>query len=88
DRVVMSFNSCGHCPSCQHEAPTYCYEFMSYNWGVPARMGRQPSWLTTSRCMPTSSASPVSPPMRLPIKEMSSVSLTGLRISRWNASLR
>lgn len=37
DRVVMSFNSCGHCPSCAVEAPTYCYEFFAHNWsGVRA----------------------------------------------------
>lgn len=32
DRVVMSFNSCGHCPSCDIEAPTYCYNFFPNNW--------------------------------------------------------
>jgi len=32
DRVVMSFNSCGHCPSCDNDLPTYCYEFNKYNW--------------------------------------------------------
>jgi len=32
DRVVMSFNSCGHCPSCAAEAPTYCYNFFPNNW--------------------------------------------------------
>ena len=32
DRVVMSFNSCGHCPSCTADAPTYCYEFLQQNW--------------------------------------------------------
>lgn len=32
DRVVMSFNSCGHCPSCDNNTPTYCYEFNRYNW--------------------------------------------------------
>lgn len=32
DRVVMSFNSCGHCPSCAAEAPTYCYNFFPHNW--------------------------------------------------------
>jgi aryl-alcohol dehydrogenase len=30
--VVMSFNSCGHCPSCDVEAPTYCYNFFPHNW--------------------------------------------------------
>jgi len=32
DRVVMSFNSCGACPSCDDAAPTYCYNFLPYNW--------------------------------------------------------
>ena len=32
DRVVMSFNSCGSCPSCAVDAPTYCYEFYPNNW--------------------------------------------------------
>ncbi len=32
DRVIMSFNSCGTCPSCAVDAPTYCYNFFPYNW--------------------------------------------------------
>jgi aryl-alcohol dehydrogenase len=32
DRVVMSFNSCGDCPSCAVDAPTYCYNFFPHNW--------------------------------------------------------
>jgi aryl-alcohol dehydrogenase len=32
DRVVMSFNSCGRCPSCGDDAPTYCYNFFPHNW--------------------------------------------------------
>ncbi|MEN7538674.1 NAD(P)-dependent alcohol dehydrogenase [Aurantiacibacter flavus] len=32
DRVVMSFNSCGTCPSCEVDAPTYCYNFFPHNW--------------------------------------------------------
>ncbi|TKD50364.1 NAD(P)-dependent alcohol dehydrogenase [Sphingomonas baiyangensis] len=32
DRVVMSFNSCGECPSCDADAPTYCYNFFPHNW--------------------------------------------------------
>lgn len=32
DRVVMSFNSCGACPSCDIDAPTYCYNFFPENW--------------------------------------------------------
>jgi len=32
DRVVISFNSCGTCPTCEAEAPTYCYNFFPHNW--------------------------------------------------------
>lgn len=32
DHVVMSFNSCGACPSCVDGAETYCYEFFAYNF--------------------------------------------------------
>jgi len=32
DRVIMSFNSCGHCPSCDIDKPTYCYNFVPENW--------------------------------------------------------
>lgn len=32
DRVIMSFNSCGHCPNCDDDAPTYCHDFLVQNW--------------------------------------------------------
>jgi len=32
DRVVMSFNSCGLCVNCDNDLPTYCYDFINYNW--------------------------------------------------------
>lgn len=32
DRVIMSFNSCGDCPSCAVDAPTYCYNFFPHNF--------------------------------------------------------
>lgn len=32
DRVMMSFNSCGECPNCSVNSPTYCYQFFPYNW--------------------------------------------------------
>lgn len=32
DRVVMSFNSCGRCPSCHDHAPAYCHEFFPRNF--------------------------------------------------------
>jgi aryl-alcohol dehydrogenase len=49
DRVIMSFNSCGACPSCADQAPTYCYNFFPHNWlgkradGTPSvSLGGQP----------------------------------------------
>lgn len=32
DHVVMTFNSCGACVSCEHHAPTYCHEFFPRNF--------------------------------------------------------
>ncbi|MDD3798610.1 MAG: NAD(P)-dependent alcohol dehydrogenase [Novosphingobium sp.] len=31
DHVVISFNSCGHCPSCAEGAPSYCHAFFPLN---------------------------------------------------------
>ncbi|WP_027520568.1 NAD(P)-dependent alcohol dehydrogenase [Bradyrhizobium sp. Ec3.3] len=33
DRVILSGDSCGHCPSCQDSLPCYCYEFFPRNFG-------------------------------------------------------
>lgn len=32
DHVVMTFNSCGHCHSCNDNAATYCHEFFPRNF--------------------------------------------------------
>lgn len=32
DHVVMSFNSCGACPSCAEQEPAYCHEFFPRNF--------------------------------------------------------
>ncbi|MGX7896572.1 NAD(P)-dependent alcohol dehydrogenase [Tsuneonella sp. HG222] len=32
DRVIVSFNSCGECPNCAVDAPTYCYNFGPHNF--------------------------------------------------------
>jgi aryl-alcohol dehydrogenase len=32
DHVVMSFNSCGGCPSCREHEPAYCHEFFPRNF--------------------------------------------------------
>jgi Zn-dependent alcohol dehydrogenase len=31
DHVVLSFNSCGGCPSCKGQLPSYCYSFVENN---------------------------------------------------------
>jgi aryl-alcohol dehydrogenase len=33
DRVILSGDSCGNCPSCQTSQPSYCYEFFQRNFG-------------------------------------------------------
>ncbi|WP_027681654.1 NAD(P)-dependent alcohol dehydrogenase [Rhizobium leguminosarum] len=32
DKVVMTFNSCGHCPSCRDHHISYCHEFFPRNF--------------------------------------------------------
>lgn len=32
DRVVLSYNFCGECPSCQRHAPSYCHDFFGQNF--------------------------------------------------------
>lgn len=32
DRVVIGFSSCGHCPRCQEQLPSYCREFPVLNY--------------------------------------------------------
>ena len=34
DRVGMSFDSCGHCPTCRTGRPSYCHDFWAYNFGA------------------------------------------------------
>lgn len=41
DHVVMTFNSCGACPSCSDHAPTYCHEFFPRNF-----MGARPDGIS------------------------------------------
>ena len=31
DKVLLSFNSCGHCPRCESSNPAYCFEFFPLN---------------------------------------------------------
>src|SRR5271165_269409 len=32
DHVVMSYNSCGRCPSCRDDEAGYCHDFFGYNF--------------------------------------------------------
>src|SRR5215218_5018904 len=32
DRVGMSFDSCGHCPTCRTGRPAYCHDFWARNF--------------------------------------------------------
>ena len=32
DRVVMTFNSCSHCPTCRDQHASYCHEFFPRNF--------------------------------------------------------
>jgi aryl-alcohol dehydrogenase len=42
DAVVLSFNSCGHCPSCAHDAPAYCHDFGLHNFAGARSDGSSP----------------------------------------------
>jgi aryl-alcohol dehydrogenase len=42
DRVVLSGDSCGKCPSCQVSLPSYCYEFFERNFGGGRADGTTP----------------------------------------------
>jgi len=42
DHVVMSFNSCGLCPSCADHAPTYCHDFFGRNFAGARPDGTSP----------------------------------------------
>lgn len=41
DRVVISFNSCGHCGTCEEHAPSYCADFFTHNF-----LGQRPDGTT------------------------------------------
>jgi len=42
DRVVLSGDSCGNCPSCQTSLPCYCHEFFPRNFGGGRPDGTSP----------------------------------------------
>lgn len=42
DHVVMTFNSCGRCPSCDEHLPSYCHDFFGYNFGGSRPDGSTP----------------------------------------------
>lgn len=41
DRVILSFRSCGHCHTCEHDEPAYCTSFMPLNFGGARPDGSQ-----------------------------------------------
>ncbi|WP_237155618.1 NAD(P)-dependent alcohol dehydrogenase [Oryzibacter oryziterrae] len=45
DRVVMTFNACGACPSCRDHQLSYCHEFFPRNF-----FGRRPDGSTALKC--------------------------------------
>lgn len=42
DHVVLSYNSCGTCPSCVDHAPAYCFDMVSLNFGARRQDGTSP----------------------------------------------
>jgi aryl-alcohol dehydrogenase len=42
DHVIITADSCGHCPSCQTGLPTYCYEFYEHNFAGGRPDGTSP----------------------------------------------
>lgn len=45
DRVVMSYHSCGHCPSCDEGSPAYCDHLLPNNFGGKRLDGSASTWL-------------------------------------------
>jgi len=39
DKVILSFLSCGHCPSCSDHEPAYCYDLTALNKGGTRKDG-------------------------------------------------
>ncbi|MEZ5649761.1 MAG: NAD(P)-dependent alcohol dehydrogenase [Burkholderiaceae bacterium] len=46
DPVVLSFDACGHCESCQDDHPAYCHDFVRYNF-VSQRLDGSTAWQGT-----------------------------------------
>jgi aryl-alcohol dehydrogenase len=42
DHVILTSNSCGHCPSCVDGLPVYCYDFNIYNFAGSRPDGTSP----------------------------------------------
>lgn len=40
DKVLLTFDSCGTCPSCSHGDPSYCHNFVPLNFAVEDVTGR------------------------------------------------
>lgn len=46
DHVVLSFDSCDHCPTCAEHLPAYCHNFMAHNFAGVRLTGGAPSSLS------------------------------------------
>ncbi len=67
DRVGMTFDSCGRCPTCQVGRPSYCHTFFEHNFASSRpSTARASSRATASSSMPISSGSRASPPTPSP----------------------
>jgi len=45
DKVLLTFDSCGHCPKCHEARPAYCHEFVLLNFGGVRADGSSPASL-------------------------------------------
>ncbi len=43
DKVLLTFDSCGHCPKCREERPAYCHEFVPLNFAGVRADGSSPA---------------------------------------------
>ena len=82
DHVILTANSCGHCPSCEDGLPTYCYEFFEHNFAGTRADGSSPLSKDGEKFM-SSSTNRLSPAMRCAASAMSSEWIAMRRWSCW-----
>ena len=42
DKVLLTFDSCGHCPRCETHEPAYCHHFIALNYACARPDGTSP----------------------------------------------